>query len=84
MTRNITKLLLALFLVGCSHPPSEKSREEYHETPHDFMFMQRAYPTGEIDTEAYSEAVAWKKEQLQRSSNGPLWEFVGPTNIGGR
>ena len=58
---------------------SEKYSEEY---PHDFMFMQRAYPTGQIKTEAYKEAIQWKKQQTR--SAGGSWEFVGPTNIGGR
>ena len=48
------------------------------------MFMQRAYPTGEIKSDAYSNAIGWKKEQQQRSNAAVLWEFAGPTNVGGR
>jgi len=49
------------------------------------MFMQRAYPTGEIKTEAYSEAIHWKKQEAGPSVNADvIWEFSGPTNIGGR
>ncbi len=52
------------------------------EFPHDFMFMQRAYPTGSIKTEAYSEAMDWKRQHQSRFADN--WEFVGPVNIGGR
>lgn len=48
------------------------------------MFAQRAYPTGELKTDAYRKAVQWKKQQTQRAANGLLWEFVGPVNVGGR
>jgi photosystem II stability/assembly factor-like uncharacterized protein len=55
------------------------------EIPHDFMFMQRAYPAGRLKENAYGEAVAWKKNKLaQRASANAVWEFVGPLNIGGR
>ena len=88
--------LLSLMVIACENPssllPPETSGNvkdnisgiNIEETPHDFMFMQRAYPTGEIRTDAYAEAVSWKKEQLQRSSNSAIWEFAGPVNIGGR
>ncbi|MBL4662772.1 MAG: T9SS type A sorting domain-containing protein [Flavobacteriaceae bacterium] len=77
--------LLCLMTVGCTHSSEEKiSKTTSEETPHDFMFMQRAYPTGEIRTDAYAKAVAWKKEQFRQQSSGILWEFIGPTNIGGR
>lgn len=85
MIRFSTLCLLGLLVVGCTHTSEEKNTKPHsEETPHDFMFMQRAYPTGEIRTDAYAEAVAWKNEQLQQRSSGVLWEFTGPTNIGGR
>ncbi|MEM7085562.1 MAG: T9SS type A sorting domain-containing protein [Bacteroidota bacterium] len=85
MIRFSTLCLLGLMIVGCSHSSEEKiSKIHSEETPHDFMFMQRAYPTGEIRTDAYAKAVAWKNEQLQERSSGVLWEFTGPTNVGGR
>ncbi len=96
MKRFFVLSLLALMVFACENPstlvPPEASAKAQgkiskikpQETPHDFMFMQRAYPSGEIRTEAYAEAIAWKREQLQRSSSNILWEFIGPTNIGGR
>ncbi len=94
MKRLFVLSLLALMALACENPltlvPPEASVKDnisgikIEETPHDFMFMQRAYPSGEIRTEAYAEAIAWKKEQLERSSNSAIWEFAGPVNIGGR
>ena len=61
------------------------SEDNFTETPHDFMFMQRAYPSGVLKTNAYAEAISWKKEQVaQRNSSIGFWEFVGPVNTGGR
>ena len=79
-------LLVISFCVFSCNVPSEESKswsptkEEY---PHDFMFMQRAYPTGKIKTEAYKEAIQWKRQQ-SRTGGEDFWEFVGPINIGGR
>lgn len=82
-----TLILLALIcLFGCSSP-SEKQQETaaiMEEPPHDYLFMQRAYPFGDIRTEAYSEAIAWKRNQANRNAGSAIWEFTGPLNIGGR
>ena len=48
--------------------PEEYAENNSEEYPHDFMFMQRAYPTGQIKTEAYKEAIQWKKQQIIFSS----------------
>jgi photosystem II stability/assembly factor-like uncharacterized protein len=69
---------------GCASPSEKNPLTTQDETPHDFKFMQRAYPTGEIKSDAYSNAIGWKKEQQQRSNAAVLWEFAGPTNVGGR
>lgn len=78
--------LLSLFFIGCQKSANNKISEKNNKMPHDFMFMQRAYPTGEIRTDAYAKAIDWKKQRLQqkRQSQVVLWELVGPTNIGGR
>ncbi len=88
MIRYILLLLVALFsVISCTKSSENKSTKtaKLEKSPHDFMFMQRAYPTGEIKTDAYSKAIRWKKEQTNRNSNADvIWEFSGPTNIGGR
>lgn len=55
--------------------------------PFDQMFMQRAYPSGEIAAGAYSRAAQWKKSLEQETTTraqSETWELVGPINIGGR
>ena len=78
-------IVLCLMICSCNKT-TEIISEKYSETlPADFMFDQRAYPTGKIKSSAYREAIQWKKDQLlERSSVGNSWEFAGPVNIGGR
>ncbi len=53
--------------------------------PNDYMFMQRAYPTGQIKSGAYAVAARWKEEQNRQHRNSEaVWEFAGPLNTGGR
>ncbi len=59
--------------------------------PGDWLFHQRAYPTGTVDTRAYGQALAFRQGQLAqlqaRSGGGVIdepWKFAGPTHIGGR
>jgi photosystem II stability/assembly factor-like uncharacterized protein len=77
--------LLAIFaFVSCEDTPSEPLPKE-EKSPFDLMFMQRAYPTGELKPGAYREAAHWKQnlEQIRSDDDNP-WLFVGPVNIGGR
>lgn len=83
------KIILLGIAITCLFACKETSEETYEsknidKSPHDFMFMQRAYPTGELMTEAYSEAIQWKKQQANRSNADAIWEFSGPLNVGGR
>jgi photosystem II stability/assembly factor-like uncharacterized protein len=75
--------VLSLIFIGCSTQAHEERALPPQKSPHDFMFMQRAYPTGEIRIDAYAKAIAWKKQTRTKSVDG-IWEFVGPENIGGR
>jgi photosystem II stability/assembly factor-like uncharacterized protein len=85
MKRLITLLLLGSILFSCQDTTDLKiSEESFTQKPHDFMFMQRAYPTGTLKTDAYRKAVQWKKNNMQRSNGGAIWEFAGPENVGGR
>lgn len=84
MNRFYLPLLFAYLLISCTSNTSETAQFAPEKYPHDFMFMQRAYPTGEIKTTAYSEAIQWKRNLANRNANGLLWEFSGPHNIGGR
>lgn len=82
--KKITFLLLSsLFFLACN-TKKEEQVSEIKETPHDFMFMQRAYPTGEIRTDARRLAAQWKRDKMENRIVGEPWELVGPINTGGR
>ena len=84
MNRILLLAVLLLSFLSCKDSSEEKkSITTIEKTPHDFMFMQRAYPTGELKTDAYAEAVRWKKQEATRNS-AVIWEFAGPENVGGR
>ncbi|MDN3724763.1 T9SS type A sorting domain-containing protein [Aequorivita sp. SDUM287046] len=89
MLRISTFLFILISLWGCENA-SEKSiskvseKENDGKYPFDLMFMQRAYPSGEINTAAYSEAILWKKQSANRNIANEVWQFTGPLNIGGR
>lgn len=74
--------LLSLFLIACHNNPEKNTSEEHNKIPHDYMFMQRSFPTGKLKNNASKKAIAWRKarQQIQPA----LWEFVGPENVGGR
>ena len=78
--------VLALFLIPSKEAMSTVEHVE-EEFPIDFLFMQRAYPSGEIKRGAYKEAVLWRRDmELNNKTRGQssIWEFTGPLNIGGR
>ncbi|WP_299212714.1 T9SS type A sorting domain-containing protein [uncultured Dokdonia sp.] len=80
---------IALFaFLSCSEKPTESKNiktEIAKKLPTDYMFMQRAYPKGEIKPNAQRQAAIWRKDQVQNTRNqANLFEFAGPLNIGGR
>ncbi len=64
----------------------EREEEEKGEKPHDWFYMQRAYPQRLINEEAhqtaYRQAMAMAQEYAGRDQGE--WIPKGPTNIGGR
>ena len=80
----ITSLLIIGLLLQLSYKTTQKKRQDIKEIPNDFLFMQRAYPTGIIKTDALKDAIIWKEKAKNKEVNSIFWEFVGPTNIGGR
>mgnify|MGYP006277803343 CR=1 FL=1 len=54
--------------------------------PNEWFFMQRAYPYGEINHEAYVDALSMARSMKKQmgSKDSAVWEFAGPLNIGGR
>jgi photosystem II stability/assembly factor-like uncharacterized protein len=64
--------------------PSSHSQNK-EKLPNDYMFTQRAYPTGQIKSGAYAVAAKWKKALSSQNKNADaVWEFTGPLNTGGR
>jgi len=65
----------------------EEQKEEKGFKPSDWFFAQRAYPYGEVNLEAYREAV-YEAMQTRRKRSATfddvVWIPAGPTNIGGR
>jgi len=84
MKRFLILSLLTLLVISCDKTPESAISIAENTFPHDFMYMQRAYPSGEINATAYREAIAWKKQRAQRNAGSAVWEFSGPVNIGGR
>ncbi len=85
MKRLLSILPLLLVLAGCdfnNHMSPEAPKT--NKLPKDILFMQRAYPLEEIKAGAYEDGKLWRKENLQNRNSNLLWEFAGPTNIGGR
>ncbi|WP_420379964.1 T9SS type A sorting domain-containing protein [Gilvibacter sp.] len=84
-TFHLFGLLTLLLCLSCADKPKYDLSNIPSEKPGDILFMQRAFPYGEIATESYPEAISWKQGQsLEKSGGGPVWEFSGPLNIGGR
>jgi len=88
MLRISAFLFIIICFVGCKNSSeksiSEISKEKDGKYPFDLLFMQRAYPNGEINTSALSEAIQWKIQAANRSTANEVWQFSGPLNIGGR
>ncbi len=82
--------LFLLFLsVSCTPESSEKNENIHPRTANDWLFRQRAYPSGAIDQEALRAAIRYRKDlERQPAATRSLmvneWTFAGPTNIGGR
>ncbi len=76
---------MGLFTIfSCSRPEEEREDRLF---PNDWFYMQRAYPTGRINHEAYVKAIhraaQMRNQSISRTMTG-TWEFRGPLNIGGR
>ncbi len=57
--------------------------------PNSYFYMQRAYPTGQIDVAQYEEALAAAREKravaiADKDANNVVWQQAGPSNIPGR
>ncbi|HEY6161852.1 MAG TPA: hypothetical protein VI112_11525, partial [Bacteroidia bacterium] len=88
--KNISRLALLLTLAFSAlllsfHPKQKREKEEREDTSEWFL-QQRLYPYGTFNYEAYNEAInaAHSMQNAARTETAPVWQFAGPTNIGGR
>ena len=77
----LSLLIVMLYLQSCDTVENHVTKEP----PSDWFVQQRAFPYGKINKKAYVKAVAKRKELLSGARMfDKEWNFVGPTNIGGR
>ena len=81
-------VFIVFIFISCTQ--KEKVRHEAllnkHAYPSDYMYLQRSYPHGTIDKEAFREGYA-KAKKLKKNesvSRQGEWKNEGPLNIGGR
>ena len=82
----IFPLLLSIILIISVLQKDEIStkNEKPVAGPSDWMSAQRMYPYNEIKQDVYLREMK-KANQMASARNGEIeWDFVGPTNIGGR
>ncbi len=82
-------ILFVLSLISCSEKETIRHSEllNKHKYPSDYMYLQRSYPHGKIDKEAFRRGFA--KAQEMKTKQQPIsgqgeWKNAGPINIGGR
>ena len=85
-------LLLGGMILGCTQPSATTSSSEPEQSPADWLFRQRAFPSGELDGVAYKNALkhraflveAQQANLANKDLTTALWQFAGPINVGGR
>ena len=87
--KNLLPYILCILFFSCQTQFSESPNivEEDKAVPNEWFYAQRAFPQGKIDKRAYHEALRYRQDLIQNQSTESyteVWEFKGPTNIGGR
>lgn len=81
LMRNYLLFSIVVIFFGCSNPEQELPKM----IPSDYLFSQRAYPHGDIDIEAYRNAMTTRlSESSATRSYDEKWWREGPTNLCGR
>lgn len=84
----VAAVLVVATLVLLPKHGRKAHRGEAGPYPSDWFGMQRAFPHGDIDQQAYLEAVEQARVERAARTNGTqaglVWEEVGPKNVGGR
>lgn len=87
LQKRIVVLLIFMTLLSCSD--KDVIRHEHlmdkHQYPSDYMYLQRSFPHGKIDKQAFREGyVKAQKLKQQSSTRNGDWVNAGPINTGGR
>ena len=87
--KNLLPFIFICLIFSCENKftSSDEIFEEDKRVPNEWMYAQRAYPQGKIDKQAYLDALRYKQGLIQNNSTEnftEVWEFKGPTNVGGR
>ena len=78
-------VIIGIYCFGCAQSPQAPTPSgRPNKLPKDILFMQRAFPYGEIKVDAYLDAQAWQKANVVNRNTAREWELAGPINIGGR
>jgi hypothetical protein len=81
-------LLVVILLVLRPHGPTRHEVGEIEHVPSDWFYAQRANPDGTVPQDRYDAALEQLRVEragtLHTSAGLPLWQPVGPYNIGGR
>ena len=81
-------IIFSVILCCCFFSACEDGVIMKKEPPSDWFFKQRAFPYKDIDTKTYLNSLQEKRNLLAQrtaaSSFTQPWNFVGPTNVGGR
>lgn len=92
----LRSLLVCLFIgfitLSCTQPNTTSDSTEPEQSPADWLFRQRAFPSGELDGVAYKSALkqrallaeAQQANTTSRDLTTAIWQFAGPINVGGR
>ena len=80
----VVLVMLTVYLIPEKYPVREAQNS--NQIPNNWFFMQRAYPQGTINYAAYDAAIAQAEGLITLSASKQIasWEFIGPTNVGGR
>jgi photosystem II stability/assembly factor-like uncharacterized protein len=80
--------ILVLSIIGTSFYFINKTKDFKGRKlePGEFLFLQRAYPSGKLKQDNIEEIENWKQNKTlaSRQTNSVNWQFVGPENVGGR
>lgn len=86
LLHSIFCLLLLLFFILFTNCTKQKPTKVTPGFPAEWAWLQRTFPHGKADRDAYPKALKQRAEMNNhlRKSRSLSWEFAGPQNISGR